>query len=82
MIFRTIRNIGSVTSVLLVSLTLTNRAKCQRPPAVPPQPIKLVEPHCAVEKSCHGIHGIVVITVNVLTDGTVGDADVKSGDPR
>jgi TonB family protein len=28
------------------------------------------------------IRGVVELTVDVLTDGTVGDVTVKSGDPR
>jgi TonB family protein len=52
------------------------------PPIVPPRPIKLVKPDCSTARSCHGIHGLVVIVVDVLTDGTVGDATMQSGDQR
>ncbi len=82
MLLRPLWNILPIASVLLVSLTLIRQARCQRPPVVPPHPTKLVKPDCNVGKSCHGIHGTVIVTVDVLTDGTVGDADVKSGDPR
>lgn len=53
-----------------------------KPPIVPPRPLKLFKPDCSVGKPCRGIHGVVVITVSVLTDGTVGDTTPKSGDDR
>jgi TonB family protein len=52
------------------------------PPVVPPRVIKMVKPDCGVGQSCNGIHGDVVVVVDVLTDGTVGDVTVRSGDPR
>jgi TonB family protein len=52
----------------------------QKPPVVGPRLIKLVKPDCSKGHDCHGKHGVVVVTVGVLTDGTVGDADIKSGD--
>jgi TonB family protein len=52
----------------------------QTPPVVPPYLTKLAKPDCSVGKSCHGVHGVVVVTVDVLTDGTVGEAKIKSGD--
>ena len=54
----------------------------KRPPIVPPHAIKLVKPDCGVGQNCHGIHGLVVLTVDVLTDGRVGDVTPKSGDQR
>ena len=54
----------------------------KRPPVVPPRVIKIVKPDCGVGQSCHGIHGDVVVVVDVLADGTVGDVTVRSGDPR
>ena len=57
-------------------------AYSQKPPVVPPRLIKSVKPDCGVGKSCHGVHGVVIVTVTVLTDGTVGDTNVQSGDPR
>jgi TonB family protein len=53
-----------------------------KPPVVPPKIIKLVKPDCSAGRDCHGLHGSVELTVNVLTDGTVGDVKVTSGDPR
>jgi len=66
------------------SVTLVNRVHSQaaKPPVVPPHPVKVVKPDCSVWQSCHGIHGEVVVIVDVLTDGTVGDATVDKGDPR
>lgn len=84
MIQRSIRT-GLVLAVLaFVGMTTTNDASSQtkKPPVVPPHPRKLVKPDCGVGQSCHGIHGVVVVVVYVLTDGTVGDATLKSGDPR
>jgi Gram-negative bacterial TonB protein C-terminal len=52
------------------------------PPVVPPKVVKLVKPDCSSGNSCHGIHGIVELTVDVLTDGTVGDVTPKSGDSQ
>jgi len=52
------------------------------PPVVPPKVIKLEKPNCSSGHNCYGIHGVVELTVDVLTDGTVGDVTVKSGDPR
>ena len=68
--------------VLSAGVTLIDRAQSQKPPVVPPRPIKMFKPDCGAGQSCHGIHGLVVVTVDVLTDGTVGDATVKKGDPR
>jgi hypothetical protein len=42
----------------------------------------LVKPECSVGQNCHGIHGLVVVTVDVLTDGTAGDVVPKSGVQR
>ena len=52
------------------------------PPVVAPRLIKMVKPDCGVGQSCHGIHGTVVVLVHVLTDGTVGEVTVRSGEPR
>ena len=49
---------------------------------MPSRVIKIVKPDCGVGQSCHGIHGDVVVVVDVLADGTVGDITVRSGDPR
>ena len=68
--------------VLSAGVTLIDRAQSQKPPVVPPRPIKMFKPDCGAGQSCHGIHGLVVVTVDVLTDGTVGDATVKKGDSR
>ena len=66
------------------SVTLVNRVHSQaaKPPVVPPRPVKVVKPDCSIGQSCHGIHGEVVVIVDVLTDGTVGDATVDKGDLR
>jgi len=69
-------------SFALVLFGMTQCAFTQRPPIVPPHPIKLVKPDCKVGRGCHGIHGLVVVTVDVLEDGTVGEATAKSGDQR
>lgn len=66
------------------STTLVNRAHGQtgKSPVVPPHPIRVAKPDCSVGQNCHGIHGEVVVIVDVLTDGTVGDTRVDKGDPR
>jgi hypothetical protein len=51
-----------------------------RPPVVPPHPTKLVKPDCSKGNACHGIHGEVVVTVNVLIEGSVGETDLKGTD--
>jgi hypothetical protein len=51
------------------------------PPVVQPRLIKMVKPDCGAGQSCHGIHGTVIVDVNVLTDGTVGDV-AATGDPQ
>jgi hypothetical protein len=71
-----------VLSILLaIAVMFGNRvgstAQSGNPNIVPPRPIKLVKPDCAEGKPCHGIHGEVTITVNVKTDGTVGDTYPK-----
>jgi len=71
-----------VAVVACAVVALMHQAESQKPPIVPPRPIKLVKPDCSVGKSCHGMHGVVIVTVDVLTDGTVGDTTLKSGDPR
>jgi TonB family protein len=67
-----------------VALCLAIPAATQsgKPPVVPPQLLKMAKPDCSSGHSCHGIHGLVELTVDVLTDGTIGDVKVKSGDPR
>jgi hypothetical protein len=47
-------------------------AQNDKPPVVPPRPIKLVKLDCAEGKACHGLRGEVTITVTVQADGTVG----------
>src|SRR5262249_3097052 len=76
------RKTGRTASIVFIGAALVLPANSQKPPVVPPHLTKRVKPDCGVGKSCHGIHGIVIVTVDVLTDGTVGDANVKSGDPR
>jgi Gram-negative bacterial TonB protein C-terminal len=58
------------------------RPQIGEPPIVPPRPTKLVKPDCSKGKSCHGIHGLVIVTVDVLTDGRVGETTFKTGDDR
>lgn len=72
------------TVAFRTGVTFIDRAHSQtgKSPAVPPRPIKLVKPDCDAGQSCHGIHGLVVVIVDVLTDGTVGEATVDKGDPR
>lgn len=82
MIIRKMKTMVMVSFVFCAGVTLTRQANSQRPAIVPPHPTKLVKPDCSVGKSCHGIHGLVIVTVDVLTDGTVGDSTVKRGDPR
>jgi TonB family protein len=47
-----------------------------KPPVVPPRKIHIAKPDCSSGQSCHGIHGLVVLDVDVLTDGTVGEVEV------
>ena len=44
--------------------------------------MKMMKPDCSAGQSCHGVHGDVLVVVNVLADGTVGGVTVRSGDPR
>jgi TonB family protein len=69
-------------AIIFVGHTIPGRANtlAQTPPVVPPHLTKLAKPDCSAGKSCHRVHGVVVVTVDVLTDGTVGDANIKSGD--
>lgn len=57
-------------------------SRSQKPPVIPPRVTKLVKPDCTTGRPCHGLHGLVVVTVDVLADGTVGEANVKSGDKQ
>jgi Gram-negative bacterial TonB protein C-terminal len=52
------------------------------PPVVPPRIIQMVKPDCSRGQSCYGIHGTVVVVVDVLADGTAGEVSVRSGDPK
>jgi hypothetical protein len=52
------------------------------PPVVAPRVMKMMKPDCSAGQSCHGVHGDVLVVVNVLADGTVGGVTVRSGDPR
>jgi TonB family protein len=73
-----------VSGLLFAGTTLlTGRAHGQsgKPPVVPPRPIKIVKPDCSTGQACHGVHGLVVVTVDVLTDGSVGETTLQSGDP-
>jgi TonB family protein len=45
-------------------------------PVVPPRKIHIAKPDCSTGQSCHGIHGLVALNVDVLTDGTVGEVEV------
>jgi len=71
-----------IATVIFLGIPFTHPVHSQSPPVLPPRLIKSVKPDCGVGKSCHGVHGIVIVTVEVLTDGTVGDANVQSGDPQ
>jgi TonB family protein len=82
MLLPKIRKAVMVAPVFCVGVMLTSQAISQKPPVVPPHPTKLVKPDCSVGKDCHGIHGVVIVTVDVLTDGTVGEANIKNGDSR
>jgi TonB family protein len=84
MFLRKVRIFVIPAILFCASVTLVSRAQNQtgKPPVVPPHPVKLVKPDCGDGRSCHGIHGVVVVIVDVLTDGTVGDATVDKGDPR
>lgn len=81
---RTIRFLARIAIVCGAGLALISPANGQskRPPITPPHVVKLVKPDCGTGQSCNGIHGMVVVTVDVLTDGTVGDTTIKTGDPR
>jgi hypothetical protein len=52
------------------------------PPVVSPEVIDLAKPNCSAGESCHGIHGEVVVIVDVLANGQVGEVTIRSGDPR
>jgi TonB family protein len=47
-----------------------------KPPVMQPGIDHLAKPDCGAGQTCHGIHGVVTLDVQVLTDGTVGDVDV------
>jgi TonB family protein len=85
MFLRKIQIFATTAVVLSVSVTLVDQAQSQtaKLPIVPPVPVKLVKPDCGDGESCHGIHGVVVVGVYVLADGTVDDATVDDkSDPR
>jgi hypothetical protein len=65
-----------------VALICQAGSQSGKPPVVAPKVIKLFKPDCSSGNRCYGIHGLVEVTVDVLTDGTVGDVTVKGGDPR
>lgn len=65
--------------VLLAGQANTQSGK---PPVVPPKVIKIAKPDCNTGHDCHGVHGLVELTIDVLTDGTVGDVTVVTGEPR
>jgi len=67
---------------LVSALAAPRPTLSQKPPVVGPRLIKLVKPDCTKGHACHGKHGAVVITVEVSTDGTVADANFKSGDKQ
>ena len=76
--------IAAVFAVVCCICMTTNYAVGQTKtfPVVPPRLRKLVKPDCSDGQLCHGMHGTVIVVVDVLTDGTVGDTTVKSGDPE
>ena len=80
-ITRTALALSILAFITMAAMNEVN-GQTKKPPVVPPHPRKLVKPDCSVGRSCHGIHGVVVVVVDVLTDGSVGDATVQSGDPR
>ncbi len=59
-----------------------SQSQWQGPRIVPPRVEKMVTPDCNEGQTCHGIHGEVVVVLDVLADGTAGDISVRSGDPR
>ena len=46
-----------------------------KPPVVPPRLVHLVKPDCSTGQNCHGLHGSVVLHLDVLADGTVGEVE-------
>jgi TonB family protein len=85
------RNQLIVSTVILAAAIVTSayRTRGQSPPAgkppvVGPRIVQVVKPDCSVGQSCHGIHGVVTLIVDVQTDGTAGDVDAKDagGDTR
>jgi TonB family protein len=66
-------------SVLMVASTALALAQSSnqtgKPPVVRPRFVHLVKPDCSAGQSCHGIHGSVVMNVDVLADGTVGEVE-------
>lgn len=77
-----LRSALNILIAVCIAMALTGQLRAQKPPVVPPRPVKLVKPDCGVGQSCHGKHGLVVVTVDVLADGTVGDAEVSTGNPE
>ena len=72
--------VGTIVAVLCgVGLSTAQPTGSQNghSPIVFPRPVKLVKPDCSKGNACHGLHGEVVVTVTVLTDGTVGETDPK-----
>jgi hypothetical protein len=69
-----------VLSVLMVAPTflVTGQSPNQtgKPPVVPPRIVHLVKPDCSAGQSCHNLHGLVVLNVDVLTDGTAQETGI------
>ena len=78
-----LKHVGIVFASLLgVSLLIVQPAQGHsgRLPVAAPRLVELVKPDCSKGNACHGVHGEVVITVTVLTDGTVGETNPKGGE--
>ena len=79
---RAISALALLVSTVVLMATGQSRFQNQtgKPPVVQPRLIHLAKPNCDSGRTCHGLHGLVVLKVDVLADGTAGE--VETVDPR
>ena len=74
---------SSVLAVASTGLGLAQSSTEIGKHVVPPRLVHLVKPDCSTGQSCHGLHGLTVLNVDVLADGTVGEVEATdSGEDK